>query len=285
MSFFPSNSLFRDAVGENALAVAKLSGTAESDEPNCALKSRPFWSADVGLSKKPMKQLLIVPILISLTSYKTLAQLSAEVPSNYYLEIVSFQVKESSQDSFDEAQSRAFASLSKMKGFVSAESYKDVTNDLARVDLLLWETLEDARQAADQFKHALVLQSYAACLDAVTFSGHGKLIENGQIGARPTGEESVLEFITYKVKPQLKDQYLDARAPIFDYLKASHAGFQSAKTYSVIEEQDVMADLVFWDSVASHKQALEASAKEPVFGPFVEAIGEVKVAGDFVRTY
>jgi hypothetical protein len=92
-------------------------------------------------------------------------------------EIVVYRVAEEKFDEFLGIRNEIFDSIRKQPGFISAETFSSVRQRETLVDMLQWETPEDAARAFEQFKSIPSAKDFMATIRQVFFSDHVQMLK------------------------------------------------------------------------------------------------------------
>jgi hypothetical protein len=92
-------------------------------------------------------------------------------------EIVVYRVAEEKFDEFLGIRDEIYDSLRKQPGFISAETFSSVRQRETLVDMLQWETPEDAVRAFEQFKSIPSAKDFMATIRQVLFSDHVQVLK------------------------------------------------------------------------------------------------------------
>ncbi len=87
-------------------------------------------------------------------------------------EIVIFQIKADQLGNLSQLLTESNAFLKNQQGLLSRKTLQDEKDATMLVDIVEWESLEDALQAADKFPKLPALQSFFKAIEKVHSFGH-----------------------------------------------------------------------------------------------------------------
>ena len=98
--------------------------------------------------------------------------------STHCWEIVVYRVEEEKFNEFLAIRNQIYDSLRKQPGFISAETYSSVREKETLVDMLQWETTEDAAKAFEQFRSIPSAKDFMSTIRQILFSDHVQMLKS-----------------------------------------------------------------------------------------------------------
>ncbi len=93
-------------------------------------------------------------------------------------EIVIYRVEEEKFNEFLEIRNQIYDSLRQQPGFISAETYSSVRQKETLVDMLQWESAEDATRAFEQFRSIPSAKNFMSTIRQILFSDHVQMLKS-----------------------------------------------------------------------------------------------------------
>ena len=90
-------------------------------------------------------------------------------------ELVVYKIKPEYKDNFDEVLSEARKYILKFSGIIEHKTLRGLDNDLLFMDLVTWESLNEAKMAAKQLETMTELAPFMAVFEEIKFMDHFKL--------------------------------------------------------------------------------------------------------------
>lgn len=164
-------------------------------------------------------------------------------------------------------------------GFVSREVFQSVNDDKLLVDMVVWESHEQAKKAAVELPKKESLKPFMQSIKKVESFGHYNFSEEEK-KKNLTDSEEVFEIVLYSVKPEGLEAFPEISEVVSQTLK-EFPGFRSRKTGVSLSESNKFMDFLTWEA---HDEALKASKnaeKNPKLAPFFKINEETTLFDHF----
>jgi heme-degrading monooxygenase HmoA len=101
-----------------------------------------------------------------------LSQCRREIKMQRSMEVVIYVVRREMEVEFPAAHRRVRDEMSRLPGFVSAETLRSVDAERTYVDLWTWDSVENARSAHRAFAGLASAEPFLRVVESVSHSGH-----------------------------------------------------------------------------------------------------------------
>ena len=92
--------------------------------------------------------------------------------NSYVLEMVRYQIKSESATTFKDLIGLARTEVMNAPGFVKFQTFNSVKDPLIYVDLVYWNSLEEAQSAAEQIMKLTSLKPWMDAFEKIEFMDH-----------------------------------------------------------------------------------------------------------------
>lgn len=232
-----------------------------------------------------IKLSLLVVLMAALNASSIAQNFLTKVDKKHSLELAHYAIKEDKKEGFAELKEKTFEALSKQPGFVNVYSYQDINKPNEFVDIVIWETIDNAKGAEQKFITLPEFNAYNASLEKVILYSHGDLLPDGELVKSGINENSIMEFVAYTIRDGQLDNYKEARTTVFNTLSNKYDGFQSSRTWQSVEQPKMVMDVVFWKDLTTAQKAFKESSTTPEFQPFNMTLERLLYFGDYKQVY
>ncbi len=188
-------------------------------------------------------------VLLVLTVTISLAGLSDR--SNV-VELAVYTIKEGKQSSFLKARSKMLSSVSRYRGFLSANTYQSLNNPNLYVDYYVWASYEEALNAEKEIQSDERSRAFLQSVDSLKVYNHSKLIDGGLVGEqRKLLASDIIEIAAYDVPKQNIEAFKRARVPVFNMIR-KYSGFKFARTSKSVDSSLFIDYVVMSDLETAH---------------------------------
>lgn len=180
-------------------------------------------------------------------------------------EVVMFTVKPTHLENFLEQNREILTLLSNSKGFQNSNTYQSHTDEKTFVDIVAWDSLEDAQNAAAQFMEQPEFAPYMEAIESVKYNFHFKSVENAFLTFEECTSSDVLEFALFSIKEGVEKEYLASRETAMNHIHKLYPGFRGILTLQDTKEATQFLDLPVWSSSELAHKAQKELMEDPTF--------------------
>ncbi|MEQ8928064.1 MAG: GyrI-like domain-containing protein [Fulvivirga sp.] len=146
-----------------------------------------------------MKQL----ITLILTLMTTLTVTATETT---VYELVVYRIKGEYQDTYDEVLNEAREHIMKFPGIIEHQTFKSSEDELLFMDLVKWNSLEEARDAAQKVEQMMELAPFMAAFEEIKFMDHFELFNSEAMNKLDLTKTDKAYYLA-KNEPQIVNVY------------------------------------------------------------------------------
>ena len=191
------------------------------------------------------------------------------VTKNQVYEMALYSIKDEATDIFPKLSRKTINYLSTFRGYISSVTYHSISDPNLYLDVVLWESLDDALAAQKKFESDPKVADYLMAIDTIKFFDHAKVIsKNGVLKFNDLDENDVLEFATIYINDNSLEQLLANREPLMNYIGNQYQEFKEVKTMQSVKEQDLVIDIARWGNVESCSLAQQQIESHELFVNF-----------------
>lgn len=180
-------------------------------------------------------------------------------------EVVLFTVKESQRATFLETNRTVLEKLSRCKGFQKSNTYQSSVESSKYIDIVAWDSMEDAEQAAAQFTSEAAFLPYMEAIEEVLHSFHLTAVSDGFLGYEPCSDDDVLEFALFSIREGSEEAYLNERVAAMEHVHESYPGFRGILTLQDPKNSTQFLDLPIWKSTELAHRAQKELMEDEAF--------------------
>ena len=170
------------------------------------------------------------------------------------LELVMYTVKEDQQDQYLNHRQTMVNELTGWDGFIKATTYRSIASPLLYADLFLWDSIEQAKAAADRIHATPQCAAFMECINEIKVYDHSAVTSDS---ALPEAfSQQVLEVAAFTSKEEKHASLAAVRTPLFSDVKKLD-GQISISSFQSLENKELFIDLLVWRD----QQALESGQK------------------------
>lgn len=192
------------------------------------------------------------------------------------IEIAYGMIKSKAVPDFTRLNAEALAEAASFDGYVSSQSYVSVADSSVFLDIVEWESLEQARQAAKIFEKDERFAAYVRAIEKVTYFDHVAIIDNGVDAFRATEDDDILEFASFYLNEGAFDQFVIDRKRLMQYIGKQYQEFKRATTVRSLSNPDVIIDLVVWDNAEICHTVQKELEPHELFQNFIRSMNMAK---------
>lgn len=100
------------------------------------------------------------------------SEMTEQKSQNHVVELVIYQIKPENKEDFPTLLPQVRKTVRQMKGFVSYKNFRAAKAENTIMDLVVWESLEDAKNAANQVREIAEFQPFMNIIDNVVSFDH-----------------------------------------------------------------------------------------------------------------
>ncbi len=186
------------------------------------------------------------------SNYNTTLKLMNVTTKNQVFEIALYTIKDEAKDTFAELSRKTMDHLSAFQGFVSVENYHSISDPQLYLDIVLWESLDEALEAQKKFESDPKATDYIKAIDTIKFFDHVKMIsKDGVLKFNELAENDVLEFATIYINDNSLEQLLESREPLMNYIGKEYPAFKEVITTQSVKTPNLLIDIARWGNKES----------------------------------
>ena len=171
------------------------------------------------------------------------------------LELVLYTVKKDQQDQYLSHRQTMVNELSGWDGFIKSTTYRSIASPLLYADLFLWESIAQAKAAADRIHNTPQCAAFMQCIDEIKVYDHSAVMADS---ALPEAlNHQVLELAAFTSKEEKHVPLAAARTPLLSDVKKLD-GQISMSSFQSLDNKELFIDLLVWRD----QQALESAQKQ-----------------------
>lgn len=188
------------------------------------------------------------------------------------LEIAMFRVNNSTD--MVSLNLKAIEQLSQLDGYLSSKSYQNISDENVYLDIVEWNSLEDAQAAQKSFEKSEQndVLAYLSNIKEIIYFEHVKVVENGSLNYHPQDDNDILEFALFHVSDQSTDQFDAARINIMNHLGNKYNSFKEVKTVTSLKDKTQFIDIARWENEEQCHIAQSELESDPLFLEFMSVI-------------
>ncbi|MDN5200330.1 hypothetical protein QQ008_03135 [Fulvivirgaceae bacterium BMA10] len=204
--------------------------------------------------KKSILALSAIVIAFQLCLGKSVNQFKCEthmknLKSKKIYEMALFEITDEALSQFKALNQKTISALSGFKGYLNSHTYQSVSDPNLVLDVVAWETLEDAKRAAEIFEYDERFTDYKKAIKTIKYFDHVvEIDDNPQFQFRAVRDSDIFEFATINLDDQRKNGFSDSREPLFNYLGKTYDGFKQVTTYRSMSKAEVRIDFGVWEN-------------------------------------
>ncbi|WP_147296587.1 antibiotic biosynthesis monooxygenase family protein [Flagellimonas nanhaiensis] len=194
------------------------------------------------------------------------------VETNQVYEIAIYQIKDEVHE-FKRIHSGALDHLSSYQGFIDSKSYENINNPNMYMDMVLWESIEQAKNAQEKFEQGStqVVGEFLSSMNAPIFFDHVKVLENGNLKFREVEENGILEFASFHINSGALEQFNKDRMNMMNYIGENYSNFKQVKTVQSIADKTLIIDIAHWGSATECHKAQQELEQHELFLQFASS--------------
>jgi heme-degrading monooxygenase HmoA len=215
-----------------------------------------------------MRKVLITVALIATTFW-------ASAQTKEVSEIAIYRISETQNKNLPQLLTDFRQQISKLQGFKTYITLKDIHNPNIYVDILPWSNINTALAASDSVKKGEKYKPFTSAIDSLVVYGEfypfKQFIHNKN---KINMQSNITEVVIYQLKADKVNAYESIAENTNLFLK-SQKGFISRKIMQDHKDQTIFMDIVEWETLTDAENAIQKSQQEISLMPFFEAIEKV----------
>ncbi|MDW3191009.1 MAG: hypothetical protein R8G66_01555 [Cytophagales bacterium] len=187
--------------------------------------------------------------------------------SNPVLEVALYQVKDNSHENFQEVSAEAHDYLKTFDGYLRSSRYKSILKDRYYLDIVSWESLEQAKKAQIRFESDPEVSIFLSSIEDMKFFDHVQSISEDRYHELMEGD--ILEFASFYIQSGSFESYVHSRDLLMDHIGTNYDDFKNVHTVRSIKEPELIIDLAHWGNYESCGVAQKEIESHQLFADFV----------------
>lgn len=184
-------------------------------------------------------------------------------------EVALYRVKDQSLSSFEQLHDGAFSRISTYQGHVKAFGYKSLDKENLFLDVALWNSLEEAKQAQRKFESEDFNKNFMSSIETIVLFDHVKTVsENGILSYNDLESQDILELAAFYTNGEDLVGFDKTRLNILNYIGETYAELKRVHTVQFVNDETRFIDLGIWKNAESCGVIQKKVESHELFGAF-----------------